>query len=188
MPHKSLPEFANANKCERIIALSKVVRANSLVGLENIDIRHEQDLTQSASERIIIVDSLILVDYMLALFTRVMGELKVDPSRMLDNIWMTGGLIFSQHVTKALMDKGMPREDARVLVTRLCAETAEQDGSQRNFKAVVMYSQEAQKWLTVNEIDECFDLNNHLRNVDKIYERFDSITTRKEIACNDQHF
>ena len=170
MPHKSLQQFSNPNKSERIKSLAKLVRANALVGAENIDIRHEQDLTQSASERVIISGSLILVDYMITLFTRIIGEMYVDEERMLENIWSTGGVIFSQHVTKALMDKGMPREDARGLVTKLCQKAA--SAKKPNFKRVCERDPEMVKWLTPQELELCFDLNHHLRNVDKIFERF----------------
>ena len=170
MPHKSLQQFSNPNKSERIKSLAKLVRANALVGAENIDIRHEQDLTQSASERVIISGSLILVDYMITLFTRIIGEMYVDEERMLENIWSTGGVIFSQHVAKALMDKGMPREDARGLVTKLCQKAA--SAKKPNFKRVCERDPEMVKWLTPQELELCFDLNHHLRNVDKIFERF----------------
>jgi len=170
MPHKSLQQFSNPNKSERIKSLAKLVRANALVASENIDIRHEQDLTQSASERVIISGSLILVDYMITLFTRIIGEMYVDEERMLENIWSTGGVIFSQHVAKALMDKGMPREDARGLVTKLCQKAT--SAKKPNFKRVCERDQEMVKWLTPQELELCFDLNHHLRNVDKIFERF----------------
>jgi len=173
MPHKTLEEFANSNKCERIYSLAKLVRASAHVGSENIDIRHEQDLTHSASERIIISGSLILVDYMIALFTRITEEMRVDTNRMLKNIWMTGGLIFSGHVTSALMDKGMPREEARELVTGLCHEAAEGNRRGKWFKRVVVKSEEVRRYLSLKEIEECFSLERHLRNVDKIFERFE---------------
>lgn len=172
MPHKSLPEFSNPNKCERLVSLAKIVRAYAGVAAENIDIRHEQDLTQSASERFIIAGSLILVDYMVNLFTRIMNELVVDTVQMLRNIHLTGGLVFSQHVTKALMDGGMPREEARKLVTRLCRRAVPIDSMQR-FEDVVKSSKGVRKFLNYYEIDACFDLDRHLRNVDKIFERFE---------------
>jgi len=170
MPHKSLQEFANPNKSERIISLAKLVRANAHTAMENIDFRHEQDLTQSASERVIIIGSLVLVDYMLTLFTRVVGEMYVDEKRMLENLWSTGGVIFSQHVTKALMDKGMPREEARTLVTQLCRRAM--DARRPDLKKECLHSKEVKERLTPEEIGACFNLSHHLRNIDQIFERF----------------
>lgn len=187
MPHKSRDEFANANKCERIYSLAKVVRACSHVALENIDIRHEQDLTQSASERITISGSLTLVDYMIDFFTRVVSSMRVDAKRMAKNIWLTGGLTFSGHVRKALMDKGMGREEATALVTRLCKETKIGPRKKLDFKRMALQDTEVRTLLTPQEIENCFDLALHLRNVDKIFERVYNVDNRDRIHIGGRH-
>lgn len=170
MPHKSIPEFANPNKCERIVSLARLVRMYAQVAAENIDTRHEQDLTQSANERIILPSAFILTDYMLDLFTQIVRDMRVDTRRMEENIWMSGGLIFSQNVANSLMEKGMPRKDARALVMRLCQKVVEQKQKQRecDFDDVCLDSEEVLQWLTLEEINDCFNVNKHLAYIHEL--------------------
>ena len=111
MPHKRNPVT-----CERICGQARVVRANALIGLENVALWHERDITNSSAERVALPDSSSLVDYMLRRFTGVMKELNVYPDRMLENLNRTHGVIYSQQVLLALIDKGWTREDAYKLV------------------------------------------------------------------------
>ncbi|HKL76194.1 MAG TPA: adenylosuccinate lyase, partial [Halanaerobiales bacterium] len=113
MPHKKNPIV-----CERITGLARVVRGNVVPGLENISLWHERDLTHSSVERVILPDSSILVDYALQKFKEVLEELKINKDNMRKNMDRTHGLIFSQRVMLALVDKGLEREDAYEMAQR----------------------------------------------------------------------
>ncbi|MBA7672367.1 Adenylosuccinate lyase [subsurface metagenome] len=107
MPHKRNPEL-----CERICGLSRLVRGYALTSMENIALWHERDISHSSTERIILPDSCLLIDYSLALFTSIMTGLQIYPQRMKRNMELTKGLIFSQRVMLALIDKGLSRQKA----------------------------------------------------------------------------
>src|SRR5438128_4168032 len=113
MPHKRNPEL-----CERICGLARVLRGFSVTAMENIALWHERDISHSSAERIIIPDACTLAHYMLHTFTRVMRGLSVDSERMQVNLNVTGGLIFSQRVLLALIDKGVGRQEAYKIVQR----------------------------------------------------------------------
>ena len=113
MPHKRNPEL-----CERICGLARVLRGFAVTAMENVALWHERDISHSSAERIIIPDACILAHYMLHTFTRVMSGLQVDAARMQANLNMTGGLIFSQRILLALVDKGMGRQEAYKMVQR----------------------------------------------------------------------
>jgi adenylosuccinate lyase len=113
MPHKRNPEL-----CERICGLARVLRGFAATAMENIALWHERDISHSSAERIIIPDACILAHYMLHTFTRVMSGLQVDAERMQANLNMTGGLIFSQRILLALIDKGLGRQEAYKMVQR----------------------------------------------------------------------
>jgi adenylosuccinate lyase len=113
MPHKRNPEL-----CERICGLARVLRGFAVTAMENIALWHERDISHSSAERIIIPDACILAHYMLHTFTHVMSGLQVDVERMQANLNMTGGLIFSQRILLALIDKGVGRQDAYKMVQR----------------------------------------------------------------------
>jgi adenylosuccinate lyase len=113
MPHKRNPEL-----CERICGLARVLRGFAVTSLENVALWHERDISHSSAERIIIPDACTLLDYMLHIFTRVMSGLQVDEERMLSNLHMTGGLVFSQRILLALIDKGVGRQEAYKMVQR----------------------------------------------------------------------
>ncbi len=113
MPHKRNPEL-----CERICGLARVLRGFAVTAMENIVLWHERDITHSSAERIIIPDACILAHYMLHTFTHVMSGLQVDVERMEANLNMTGGLIFSQRILLALIDKGVGRQEAYKMVQR----------------------------------------------------------------------
>ncbi len=113
MPHKRNPEL-----CERICGLARLVRGYALTSMENIALWHERDISHSSTERIILPDSCLVLDYSLTLFTSVMRGLQVYPQRMKHNLELTKGLIFSQRVMLALIDKGLSRQKAYELVQR----------------------------------------------------------------------
>ena len=113
MPHKRNPEL-----CERICGLARVLRGYALTSMENVALWHERDISHSSAERIIIPDACTLLDYMLHLFTTVMRGLQVDEERMLANLRMTGGLVFSQRILLALIGKGVGRQEAYKMVQR----------------------------------------------------------------------
>jgi len=113
MPHKRNPEL-----CERICGLARVLRGFSVTAMENVALWHERDISHSSAERIIIPDACTLLHYMLSIFTKVMQGLDVDAERMLANLNMTGGLVYSQRILLALIDKGVGRQEAYKMVQR----------------------------------------------------------------------
>ncbi len=163
MPHKRNPVI-----CERICGLSRILRANALAGLENVALWHERDISHSSAERVILPDSTILLDYMLNKFIYVVAGLNVYPDNMLANLAKTRGLIFSQRVLLALMNKGMPRPKAYDLVQRHAMATWK-DGS--DFKENLLADTEVVNYLSKNELNKIFQLDYYLRNVNKIFKK-----------------
>lgn len=164
----SMPHKRNPVTCEQISGLSRVVRANALASMENITLWHERDITHSSVERIIIPDSTILVDYMLNKFIKIIDNLLVYPENMKINLDKMQGLIFSQSVLLALTRKGMLREKAYKLVQQCAMEVWK---TRRPFKELLFQQPEIMNVLSPQEIEDCFNLQIHLRNVDKIFER-----------------
>jgi len=113
MPHKRNPEL-----CERVCGLARVLRGFAVTAMENVALWHERDISHSSTERIIFPDGFTLLDYMLHIFTGVISDLEVSPERMLANLNMTGGLVFSQRILLALIDKGVGRQEAYKMVQR----------------------------------------------------------------------
>jgi adenylosuccinate lyase len=113
MPHKRNPEL-----CERICGLARVLRGYAVTSMENVALWHERDISHSSAERIIIPDACTLLHYILHIFNKVMSGLQVDEERMLSNLNMTGGLIFSQRILLALIEKGVGRQEAYQMVQR----------------------------------------------------------------------
>lgn len=163
MPHKR-----NPITCERIAGLSRVLRGNAMASLENVALWHERDITHSSVERIVIPDSCILLDYVLHLFIDVIDKLLVYPENMLTNLHRTHGLIFSQSILLALTNAGMKREDAYRIVQTSAMKVWE---SQREFKEVLKNDPSITATLTAERLDELFDLNKSIRNVDFIFQR-----------------
>ena len=164
MPHKR-----NPITCERVSGLARVVRGNALAALEDVALWHERDISHSSVERVILPDSTILVDYMLHIFTNVVDKLLVYPDAMEANINKTGGLIFSQRVLLALVDKGASREDAYHWVQRnAMARWLEGE----DFRSGLKQDPDVRAHLSESEVDECFDPSCMLRHVDTIMARF----------------
>lgn len=163
MPHKKNPVLS-----ENLCGLARVVRANSIVALENIPLWHERDISHSSAERIIFPDSLTLVDFMLNRFNGVVKNLVVHKKNMLKNTNKFGGIVYSQRVLLKLIEKGLTREDAYRLVQRNALDAFENDG---DFRINLLNDKDVEKLLTPKEIDAIFDKSDFLKNVDIIYSR-----------------
>ncbi len=163
MPHKRNPIV-----CERMCGLARLVRTNALASLENIALWGERDISHSSSERVIIPDSTIMVDYMLRKFKDVIDNIAVHKDRMLENISMSKGLVFSERVLLELVKKGLSREEAYEIVQRNATVALEAD---KNLRDVLLEDKELRDNLTTDELDACFDMEEHLKNVDRIFER-----------------
>ena len=163
MPHKRNPFM-----CERLTGMARVVRGDALAALENMNLWHERDITNSAVERVILPDSTSLVDYILVNFTRIMENLTVYPENMLKNIDKTRGLVFSQRILTKLTQKTKTREEAYALVQENAMKAW---NTGESFKELVLQDQRIKKYLSQKEILDCFDLKYYLRNVDYIFKR-----------------
>jgi adenylosuccinate lyase len=163
MPHKRNPVIS-----ERICGLARILRGNSVCALENVALWHERDISHSSVERVILPDSTIVLDYMLNKFIQVLEGLVVYPENMLVNLLETKGLIFSQRVLLALMDKGLSRMKAYDIVQR-CAMKSWKEKT--DFKEILLGDKEALRYFNRKKLDEIFDLNYYLRNVNKIFKR-----------------
>jgi len=163
MPHKR-----NPITCEQICGLARVVRANAQAALENIALWHERDISHSSVERIILPDSTILLDYMLAKTTQLIDTLLVYPERMLANLESTGGLVFSGQLLLDLAEAGMSREEAYRLVQGHAMRSWREGVS---FRELVKNDKVIRSNVPVKKLDEAFDLKRQLRNVNKIFTR-----------------
>lgn len=160
MPHKR-----NPITCERISGLSRVLRGNALAALENVALWHERDISNSSVERIILPDSTILLHYMLVKFTKIMEGLQVYPERMEQNLSLTKGLIFSQRLLLALIEKGLLREEAYALVQG----KAMQSWPEGDFREAVQNDPEICSYLDLSELEKLFDYKPYLKKVDYIF-------------------
>lgn len=163
MPHKRNPISA-----ENLSGLARVVRANSIAALENVALWHERDISHSSVERIILPDSTILMDYMLARFTKLVDTLFVYPRNMARNMEISRGLFHSETVMLALVGKGLTRETAYKYVQRNAMEVWKQGG---DFAARLKADPDIGRHLTAKEIDGCFDLRHTIKKVDYIFKR-----------------
>ncbi len=164
MPHKQNPIL-----CERLCGLARVLRANMLVGFENINLWHERDISHSSAERIILPDSTILVDYMLKKMHQIIEDLETDPQRMLKNIELSKGLIYSQKVLLALMEKGLTRPQAYQMVQDISLKAIEKDS---DFLKEILEDARIKKFLSKEEIEDIFNPHLYLKNIHAIYKRF----------------
>ena len=163
MPHKRNPILS-----ERICGLARTVRGYAQAAFENQALWQERDISHSSAERIVIPDAFILLDYMLRLMTRIVEGLAIDRERMRANLMRSGGVVFSQRVLLALVDKGMPRGDAYRVVQRAAHEALDSEG---DFKTLVGQAPEVRSRLDAAELDACFDPSFYLRHLDVTYER-----------------
>ncbi len=163
MPHKRNPIGS-----ENMTGLARVIRGHMVTAYENVALWHERDISHSSAERIIIPDTTILLNYMLNRFGNIVKNLTVFPDNMKRNMDATFGLIYSQRVLLKLIDHGMSREESYDLVQ---PKTAFAWDNQVQFKPLLEADEKITSVLTQTEIDDAFDYNYHLKNVDVIFER-----------------
>ncbi len=163
MPHKRNPILT-----ERICGLSRLLRGYTQSAMENVTLWHERDISHSSVERVILPDSCICIDFLLYEISRVLENLIVYPDNMIKNLEKTKGLIFSQVVLLALIEKGLSREDAYQIVQRNAMEAWNKDIS---FKELLIRDKELCRYLTPDEIEQMFDLKKVLERIDGIFKR-----------------
>ncbi|MBD3246423.1 MAG: adenylosuccinate lyase [Candidatus Omnitrophica bacterium] len=163
MPHKQ-----NPISCERLCGLSRLLRGNMLTAYENINLWHERDISHSSAERVILPDATITVVYMLKLASRIMNDLHVDSKKMMKNIELNRGLIFSQKLLLLLMGKGVGRMEAYDIVQEISLRVINESST---FQAEVKKDARVAELVSESERDEIFDSFSYLTNVDNIYAR-----------------
>ena len=163
MPHKRNPELS-----ERICGLARVVRGNSLAACENVALWHERDISHSSAERVILADSAIATDYMLDLMTQIISGMTVDVNRMLANLEMTGGVVFSPRVMLALVEAGVDRNVAYDAV-QSSAMSALDAGT--DLREALMNNELVMQHIDARRLEQLFDYGYFIRHVDYIYER-----------------
>ncbi len=163
MPHKRNPEL-----CERVCGLARVLRGYAVTALEDVALWHERDISHSSTERIVLPDACILLDYMVSLFTEIMKGLHVYPERMRENIELTQGLVFSQRVLLALIERGMPRQDAYKIVQ----SNAMQAWKERvPFRPLLEADPAVTSRLDRAALDEIFNYGYYTRHIDDSFRR-----------------
>jgi adenylosuccinate lyase len=172
MPHKRNPV-----RCERITGLARVVRADLQPALENVVLWHERDISHSSAERVIFPDSTTALHFMLAELAEVLDGLEVFPERMRANLNMGVGLVYSQGVLLALVERGMPREDAYWIVQ---AATAAAWDEGKDFKGELQAQADAARLLSAADLEALFDPGRYLRNLDVVFDRLAKLTVGGE--------
>jgi adenylosuccinate lyase len=165
MPHKRNPEL-----CERVCGMSRIIRGNALVAMENITLWHERDISHSSAERIILPDSCLALDYILNIFTSVMKGLKVHTDNMRRNLESTQGLIFSQRVLLALIEKGLTRQEAYKLVQRNAMKTWQQ---KIPFLKLLKEDRQITDVLPEGELETLFNYDYFLQHVNTTFNRLE---------------
>jgi len=165
MPHKRNPVV-----CERVTGLARVIRGNVQVALENVALWHERDISHSSAERVVLPDSTMALDFMLKDLTWVLDELVVFPDRMLENLMVGGGLVFSQGVLLALVDSGLARDDAYRIVQTAAAGAWDEGG---NFKEAVREG--AGDRIPADDLEVLFDPARSLQNLAGVFERVERL-------------
>jgi adenylosuccinate lyase len=163
MPHKRNPVTS-----EQICGLARLIRSNLQAALENVALWHERDISHSSVERVILPDSTVLVDYLLSKTTSLVERMLVYPQRMLENLNLTKGLVFSGQLLLDLTRKGVSREQAYRWVQRSALRVWSNEGE---FKALVLADEDIARHMNAAELEMTFDLKHQLRNVDSIYRR-----------------
>ena len=173
MPHKRNPELA-----ERICGLARLVRGHSVTALENVALWGERDISHSSAERIILPDSCLALDYMLSIFNRIIRDLRVFPDRMWANVESSRGLIFSQQVLLALVDRGLPREEAYKIVQKNATVSLDRN---EDFRELVKADATALAYLSVKELDQIFNYGYYVRYVDDIFRRLGLLAAKVSV-------
>ncbi|MBA2494723.1 MAG: adenylosuccinate lyase [Acidobacteria bacterium] len=164
----AMPQKRNPILSERICGMARTIRANSIVGLENIALWHERDISHSSAERIVLPDSSSALDYILAKTTSLLDTLVVYPENMLKNLNATHGLVFSGQLLLVLTQKGVSREDAYIWAQRNAMKIWDEGGE---FKDLVFADKDITSRLSSEEIEKVFDVKHYLRNVDNVFVR-----------------
>jgi adenylosuccinate lyase len=172
MPHKRNPIVA-----ERICGLARVVRAAAAVGLENVALWHERDISHSSAERVVVPDAFLALDYMLDRFAWLVDGLVVRPERMRRNLEASHGLFFSQRVLLALVESGLARDDAYRIVQRDAALAWDEE---RDFEQLVRADREITSRLDEPALVDVFDLSVYTRHTDAIFERLAALARKEE--------
>jgi adenylosuccinate lyase len=163
MPHKRNPILS-----ENLSGLARLLRGYALSALEDVPLWHERDISHSSVERVVGPDATVTLDFMLYRFAGLMEGLRVYPERMRENLELTRGLVFSQPVLLKLIEKGMDRQAAYVVVQRNAMKVWDED---RDFRSLLAADPEVKKLLQPKELADCFDLDHALRHVDAIFQR-----------------
>jgi len=163
MPHKRNPELT-----ERVCGLARLARGFAVTSLENIALWHERDISHSSNERVILPDACLTLDYILAPFTSVMRKLQLYPQRMKKNLELTRGLVFSQRVMLALIEKGLSRQQAYEIVQRNSMKAWQ---GNRSFLTLLKADTGVTDVLPAKELEALFDYQYYLRHVDEIFQR-----------------
>jgi adenylosuccinate lyase len=163
MPHKRNPE-----KCERISGLARVLRGYAVTALENVALWHERDISHSSTERIVFPDACLVLDYALTLFTDIMDRLIVYPVRMRENLELSYGLVFSQRVLLALIERGLSRQAAYAVVQRNAMAAWKERTA---FLDLLLADGDVTRHIPGSELRELFDYSYYLRNVGATFER-----------------
>ena len=172
MPHKRNPIVS-----ERICGLARVVRGAAVVGLENVALWHERDISHSSAERVVVPDAFLALDYMLDRFAWLVERLVVDAHRMRRNLEASHGLVFSQRVLLALVSAGLPRNEAYGLVQRNALHAWDEE---RDFRALLEADEEVAAAVGRERLAQAFDLDDALRHVEVLFERLAALAARKE--------
>ena len=172
MPHKRNPVVA-----ERICGLARVVRAAALVGLENVALWHERDISHSSAERVTIPDAFLALDYMLDRFVWLVEGLVVRPEQMRKNLDASRGLFFSQRLLLALVDSGLSRDDAYRVVQGHALRAWEEE---LDFPGLVRADLQITERLDAARLDSVFDIDHYLRYVDTVFDRLHTLTQKEE--------
>ena len=163
MPHKRNPELS-----ERICGLARLIRGNSITALENVALWHERDISHSSAERMILPDASLGLDYMLSLMTGIIGDMVVYPDRMMQNLELTRGLVFSPRVMLLLIEEGLDRTDAYDAVQRNSMKSWE---AQLDFRELIKTDTVVSTKVSPDDLDDLFDYSFYLAHVDHIYKR-----------------
>jgi adenylosuccinate lyase len=163
MPHKRNPEL-----CERICGMARLMRGYALTSMEDVALWHERDISHSSAERIILPDACLLLDYTLSMFTSIISGLNVYPKNMKKDLEITRGLVFSQRVMLALIDKGISRQEAYKFVQLNAMESWR---SGKKFLSLLEADKELRQHISKPELEAIFDYDFYLAHVDTIFKR-----------------
>jgi adenylosuccinate lyase len=163
MPHKRNPELS-----ERICGLARVIRSNSVVGLENVALWHERDISHSSAERVVLVDSSLALDYILSLMSGIIADMTVKPDRMRHNLDLTHGLVFSPRVMLALVESGVERDRAYDAVQRAAMQALDEE---TDFQSLIIRDETVARHLDETALADLFDYGYFVEQVDTIFDR-----------------